>query len=186
MQPVLDNQTNESYTASFSPDGVSPAFAAKSFNQNALCISNQNPYSCCTGSGTGTCSHVATAFWDAETALTPSHVFKNADVTNGFARIKTAVDATEGGTFTVTVHKATNVDDSPTGDVDAIKIVADANGASIQEAGGAVTQANLPADPVGSRRYCTDCTAASNPCSGGGSGTFAFRINSGAPAWKCL
>lgn len=43
------------------------------------------------------------------------------------------------------------------------------------------TFANLSSQPSGKVRYCPDC-AATNPCSGGGSGAFAYRIGS---AWVC-
>jgi hypothetical protein len=44
------------------------------------------------------------------------------------------------------------------------------------------TFADLGSPPNDSVRYCTDCTANSNPCTSGGSGAVAFRING---AWNC-
>jgi hypothetical protein len=46
-----------------------------------------------------------------------------------------------------------------------------------------VTFSNLGATANGTMQFCTNCTPASNPCTGGGSGTFAFFQNS---AWKCF
>jgi hypothetical protein len=43
--------------------------------------------------------------------------------------------------------------------------------------------AGLPALPDGVMLYCSDCAPASNPCTGGGRGTFAFRLSS---TWKCF
>jgi len=44
------------------------------------------------------------------------------------------------------------------------------------------TLASLPADIDGTIRYCSDCLKFSLPCTGGGSGTFAERING---EWDC-
>jgi hypothetical protein len=43
--------------------------------------------------------------------------------------------------------------------------------------------ANLGSPQNGSLYFCGDCTAASSPCTGSGSGTFAFRRNG---SWVCL
>ena len=43
--------------------------------------------------------------------------------------------------------------------------------------------ASLPASPNGAIAWCTDCTPASSPCTGSGTGAHAFRQNT---AWKCL
>lgn len=41
----------------------------------------------------------------------------------------------------------------------------------------------LPSSSNGSIIFCTDCVSSAGACAGGGSGAFAFRINS---AWRCL
>jgi len=46
--------------------------------------------------------------------------------------------------------------------------------------------ASLGTPGIGQMVYCTDCSPASNPCTGASTGTFAFRINGGTPAWKCI
>ena len=46
------------------------------------------------------------------------------------------------------------------------------------------TFANLGTPGPGSLIWCSDCTIASNPCTGGGLGTFAMRL--GSAAWKCF
>lgn len=52
---------------------------------------------------------------------------------------------------------------------------------------GGATLANIDKNPgAGTMIYCSDCTPASDPCSGSGSGTWAFRINTSSPYWKCL
>jgi len=48
-----------------------------------------------------------------------------------------------------------------------------------------VTFANLGTTTVPAWTYCSDCTEGSNPCTGTGNGTYAFRISS-TPKWKCL
>ena len=48
--------------------------------------------------------------------------------------------------------------------------------------GGLCTQAQLPAAQNGSSVGCSDCTTASNPCTGAGGGSAAFRTGG---AWKC-
>lgn len=163
-QPSRVNETSQSYAATFSPDGVSPVWATKRF-----------------------AGHTDNERHGATTGLTPQFDFWNDDVLNGFAKIKTAVDGSNGGTYTITVHKSTGSDDSPTGDVDALKVVADANGAILNASGGGVTQTNLGTPIVGAIRYCSDCTVGSGvPCTSGGNGTFAFGVDSVSPAWKCL
>lgn len=47
--------------------------------------------------------------------------------------------------------------------------------------------ASLPsAAQVGSQIYVKDATAGTSTCNGSGTGTMAFRVNSGAPAWRCF
>jgi hypothetical protein len=46
-----------------------------------------------------------------------------------------------------------------------------------------VTFATLPSSPAnGMEVYCSDCTFGSNPCTGSGTGSFAYRVNG---AWVC-
>lgn len=45
-----------------------------------------------------------------------------------------------------------------------------------------VNQAALGGPPDGSFIYCTDCNVGSDPCSNGGTGAFAYRLNS---RWYC-
>lgn len=46
---------------------------------------------------------------------------------------------------------------------------------------------SLLGTPTASFLYCSDCLAASDPCTGSSTGTFAFRIAvGGTPKWKCL
>ena len=50
-----------------------------------------------------------------------------------------------------------------------------------------ITVANLyTAAQVGSQVYVTNATAGTSTCNGSGSGTMAFRVNSGTPAWRCF
>lgn len=42
--------------------------------------------------------------------------------------------------------------------------------------------ANLPSAGIGSFLYCTNCTSGSTPCTGSGSGAWAFQTNG---TWKC-
>lgn len=42
--------------------------------------------------------------------------------------------------------------------------------------------ASLPSSTNGTMLYCNDCTVATAPCTGGGTGAFAFRVNG---AWRC-
>jgi hypothetical protein len=48
------------------------------------------------------------------------------------------------------------------------------------------TFSTLPSGGVGQMVYCSDCQKWTDPCSGGGGGTFAFLYNTAAPTWRCL
>jgi hypothetical protein len=56
------------------------------------------------------------------------------------------------------------------------------SGIAIWNATGGVAFASLGTPQSGAWVYCTDCTNASNPCVGGGTGAFAKRLNG---AWDC-
>lgn len=47
---------------------------------------------------------------------------------------------------------------------------------------------NVTAPGAGMRTWCSDCTVASDPCTGVGNGTWAFSISTGAGTykWKCM
>jgi hypothetical protein len=50
-----------------------------------------------------------------------------------------------------------------------------------------VTLATFSTLAVGAFRFCSDCTVGSNPCTTGGStGTWAMRINTGSPTNRCF
>lgn len=50
---------------------------------------------------------------------------------------------------------------------------------------GGTAFASLGTPAVGTVLYCSDCTIATAPCTGGGTGALAIRVNSGTPAWRC-
>lgn len=48
------------------------------------------------------------------------------------------------------------------------------------------TFANLPSPVAGYQVFCFDCKEGTDPCTAGGSGTFAFGVNVGSPKWSCI
>lgn len=119
LQPVLVNQTSESYAAAFGPDGspfsnaVSPAFGVKrqTGHKDALWIG-------------------------ALAGLSPTVNFWDETASRGFARLVPTVDGAFGGTITHKVHKPTALNDSPTGDVTTLTESADATGPLVAIGGG--------------------------------------------------